>query len=160
MRQHEQRRLLAARRKRLSRAGSFLTLAPVLCGSGCASAPPLDNAKLVAVSAATPADVAREAQAGREWWKSLFRGGSIRDPKRGLLTFKAGEYDAFEAEEKRLPGSASTEAGRRSSAPDWPVLRIEFASISLPVAPGGTGVPAEVRLYPCDSENPLKDSFG
>ena len=160
MRQHEKRRLLAATRKPLKRAVGFLTLAPVLCGAGCASAPSLDSAKLIAVSAATPTDIAREAQAGREWWKSLFRGGSIRDPQQGLLTFKTDEYDAFEAEEKRLPGLTSAEAGRRSSTPAWPVLRIEFALSSLPVAPGSTGEPAEVRLYLCDSESPRKDYFG
>lgn len=132
----------------------------MLCLEGCVAPASLDSAGAVIIASATPADIARRTQAERGWWKSLFRGGSIRDPQRGLLTFKTGEYDAFEAEEKQLSSLVSSRVGRQSSGPNWPVLRIGFALRSLPISPDTTGTSAEVILYLCDSENPLRSSVG
>jgi hypothetical protein len=56
-------------------------------GSGCSAVPALDDAKLISVEIAKPADLARLNQAREQVVRNSFAGATIRDPQQEVLTF-------------------------------------------------------------------------
>jgi hypothetical protein len=98
-----------------------------LAFTGCARVAPLDDARLIDVQLASPADLARRAQAQQQLTQEQFGGASFSDGK-GHVTaaFLPGEYDAFLIYARTQPELATKDA--EVLKPQWPTLRLAFQS--------------------------------
>ena len=123
------------------------TLCSALILASCASAPRLDDAQLDNIRVATVEDQQRYEDALNRWRRESFAGASVRDPRRGVITFGPDDYDAwlFYAGVDGLLRTQPTSI-------DWPKFVVSFSTRRVLVEPGDLPT---LRLYICGDENPI-----
>ncbi|TXH37570.1 MAG: hypothetical protein E6Q98_07270 [Rhodospirillaceae bacterium] len=123
---------------------AFLTL----LASGCATPPPLDDAKLNEVRLATLEDKRKKASAESEYQRAIFGGATVPDQGK-VVVFGKDDYDAYLAYVRAHETSLALDSIIRQTKWPWPVLYISFFTKQRLVE-YESGTEPDAVVYSCD----------